>query len=223
MKFDLEEAHGLLLPRNETGACRNIKKTARLAWNPKFNNLKVWGELKPGSVVFDVGAFVGDTAKVFLNRKCEVHAFEPIPEVYVCLLHNCPEAHCYNLALGDGTRFSISTTHEGNLGGASLRPGDRYSIRLDDLRPQRLDFLKIDVEGYELKVIRGAMETIKRLHPVILIELNVNGLAKFGATPKLVQETLDDLGYEDQVIVNHCKKSHNEHWDILCRFNHESP
>ena len=160
MKFNLEEIHGWILPKDEIGACNHIRRTGALAWNPRFNSLDVLNELKPGSVVFDVGAFVGDTAKVFLDRKCEVHAFEPIPELYACLVQNCPNAHCYNLALGDGTRFSISTTHQGNMGGASLRPGQRYSIRLDDLRPERLDFLKIDVEGFELKVIQGAKQTL---------------------------------------------------------------
>jgi FkbM family methyltransferase len=214
--LDLEEIHGLLIPRKDTSACKHIRKTGKLAWNPAFTGLKVWNELKPGSVVFDIGAFIGDTAPVFLDRQCEVHAFEPKPDMFVCLLHNCPRAFCYNLAIGDGTRFDLSNK-TGNMGGQSLLPGQRYSIRLDDLNVERLDVLKIDVEGFELKVLEGAAETIRRFHPIIHIELNVNGLKRFGATPEITRKMLANLGYLSQQVVHHHDEGYNSHCDMICR------
>jgi len=219
MKFDLEEIHGLLIPRRDTFACSHIRQSGRLAWNDKFNNLPVWKTLQPGSVVYDVGAFVGDTAKVFLNCKCEVHAFEPREEIFVCLLHNCPKAHCYNLALGNGTTFDTLKNDGGNMGGAWLRPGKRQTIRLDDLKPERLDVLKIDVEGFELEVLKGSAKTIPLLRPIIHIELNVNGLARFGTTPEEVRQKLLSLGYSDQKTVYAYNEGYNSHCDLVCRYN----
>lgn len=213
MFFDIEEMHGLLIPKNDNTACVHIRRTGRLDWDDQFNSLKVWQELRPGMVVLDAGAFIGDTTKIFLDRQCEVHAFEPRPETFVCLLHNCPGAHCYNLALGDGTRFETATTG-GNMGGKPLLPGRRYSIRLDDLRMERLDLLKLDVEGFEVRALQGAINTICRLHPMIHVEFNTVGLAQCGATPKMLEESLRSLGYGNLEEVYRYSDSQ---WDIFCR------
>ena len=45
-------------------------------------------------------------------------------------------------------------------------------ITIDSLNLQRLDFLKIDVQGLEIEVVKGAMETIKRCKPIIVVEAN---------------------------------------------------
>ena len=58
--------------------------------------------LRPGDVVLDLGAYIGDTAQIFLNQGCEVHAFEVYPDAFLALQHNCPLAKCYNAAVGDG-------------------------------------------------------------------------------------------------------------------------
>jgi FkbM family methyltransferase len=216
MRFDLEKIRGILLPRKENFVTPHIRKHGRLAWNEKFNSVPFWSKIRPGWVVFDIGAFIGDTAQFFLNKECEVHAFEPIPEHFICLLNNCPKAHCYNVAVGDGTRYK-TVFMQGNTGGTWLRPGSQFSIRIDDLKPPQLDILKIDVEGFEDKVLAGAAETIRKLHPVIHIELNKNGLARFGATPNSVRENLISLGYKHLDVVQQHNEGYNSHCDLLCR------
>lgn len=189
-----EEYFGMLLPVQDNCATQHIRKLRRLDWDEQFNTIPEIVALRPGQVVFDVGAYVGDTATTFLLRGCEVHAFEPRPDNFVCLLHNCPNAHCYNIALGDGDRYRTDP-RGGNMGAYSLLPGNTYSVRLDSLNVRQLDFLKIDVEGFEVNVLHGAAETVRRLRPTIHVECNDAGLVKFGYKSVDVIAALRHLGY----------------------------
>jgi hypothetical protein len=103
------------------------------------------------------------------------------------------------------------------MGGASLLPGDKYSIRLDDLQVRRMDVLKIDVEGFEMKVLEGGVKTVNRLRPLIHIEINTNALERFGVTPDSVTHLLRRLGYGSQLEVHRCVEAHTTHWDLVCR------
>jgi 8-oxo-dGTP diphosphatase len=140
---DFEDFNGLLLPTKDNCATQHIRKKQRLDWDEEFNNIAEIQTLLPGQVVFDVGAYIGDTTRTFLRRGCEVHAFEPRPDNFFCLLNNCQDAHCYNVALGDGERY-VTDVRCGNMGAYSLLPGRRYSIRIDSMGVDKLDFLKID-------------------------------------------------------------------------------
>jgi hypothetical protein len=59
-----------------------------------------------------------------------------------------------------------------------------------------VDLLKIDVEGKELKVIKGAEETIKKEKPNILVEIHPNYLKKEKVKPGYIAKKLDNMGYE---------------------------
>jgi FkbM family methyltransferase len=78
---------------------------------------------------------------------------------------------------------------------------------LDQLYPglglDRLDVLKIDVEGAELPVLRGARETISRYSPIIILELNEETFNAAGYTTRDVLSFLMELGYEFYVIGHH--------------------
>jgi hypothetical protein len=86
---------------------------------------------------------------------------------------------------------NLGMAHVGNL------PGTIEVSRLDDEAAgwSRLDFLKIDVEGYEMEVIRGGWETIKRFKPVMLIEVNAPLLDRYGVKPVDIHSVLNELGY----------------------------
>ena len=199
----------LLLPSRDNAATKRIREVKRLDWDSGFNEIPEIRALQPGQVVFDVGAYIGDTAQTFLRRKCEVHAFEPRPDNFICLLHNCPQAHCYNLALGDGNRYRTDT-RGGNMGAYPLLPGAKYSVRLDELHAEQIDFLKIDVEGFEPHVIRGGVQTILRLHPTIHVECNDPALAAHGASRDTIFEQLTRLGYKSFRCVYSCGPSQTD-------------
>lgn len=61
--------------------------------------------------------------------------------------------------------------------------------------PGRLDFLKIDVEGHELAVLRGAVRTLAQHRPVVLCEIEARHLARYGHDPADVLAWLRDAGY----------------------------
>ncbi|MDF7673783.1 FkbM family methyltransferase [Acetobacteraceae bacterium ESL0709] len=150
-----------------------------------------------GSVVIEGGANIGSHT-VDLCRMAgpsgKVLAFEPQRLVFqelVCniALNNIPNAYCYNQGLGSRkTRLSIPAVdyHKtNNFGGISLIENypmqailsstqenreETEIITIDSLALDRLDVMKLDVEGMEEDILKGAEQTIKRFSPVIYME-----------------------------------------------------
>ena len=73
-------------------------------------------------------------------------------------------------------------------------PGSIPTLRLDDLELPHCDLLSLDLEGWELYALQGAVDTIRRTRPVISCEINKN-LAFVGIAPEDVRGLLSDLGY----------------------------
>jgi FkbM family methyltransferase len=171
-------------------------KSGKLITETSIASLKEVLALKAGDVVLDVGAFVGDTAAIFLERGCEVYAFEPYHDAYECLVHNCPKAHNYNRVVGDGCRASaagrMGEPDSENLGTRMATLDDRSppSFRIDSLNLPMVDFAKIDCEGFEVYALRGMRETIARCKPVLLIEAYDSLLKMQGFTR---QDIFDEL------------------------------
>lgn len=139
-------------------------------------------------IAIDVGANKGVYTHG-LARLCRaVHAFEPHPKMFPLLARALPaNARAYNVALSDadGTAElvipSYNTAGFSNQG-ASLDPGKRaapFGFRTVAVKTRRLDsyaftdvgFIKIDVEGFEAAVVRGALDTLRREKPVLMIEI----------------------------------------------------
>ena len=72
--------------------------------------------------------------------------------------------------------------------------GDIPMRRLDDFNFQDVDFLKIDCEGYELFVLRGATELLKRCRPCIIVEQKPGNAQKFGLQETEAVPYLQSLG-----------------------------
>jgi FkbM family methyltransferase len=162
-------------------------------------SLEVYGELcpaerrllgqlvRPGMTVVEVGANIG-AHTIALARGCApglLYAFEPQQRIFQLM--------CANLALNDVTNVialpeacgdaeghamipPINYGAAGNFGGVSLeadgrRAGQRVRVRtLDSLSLTSLGLLKVDVEGFEPQVLRGAHETIMRCRPILYVE-----------------------------------------------------
>ena len=155
-------------------------------------------QLGPEDVFVDVGANIGFfTVYAARARKAWVHAFEPSPEVFELLKQNIEEngiesrVKLYDVALCDGEtelcrnpKFTdlpelssgkIDYEHYHNSGCLSLVPGKDSSYifaskTMDSFRLPRVDLIKLDVQGMELKVLQGAKETILNSNPVICFE-----------------------------------------------------
>lgn len=144
--------------------------------------------VRPGMTVVEAGANIGSHT-VSLARRCApglLYAFEPQQQVFQIL--------CANLAL-NGVRNAVALPEacgeaegrvvippldyaaEGNFGGVSVsedRPdarGLRARVRpIDDLELPACGLIKVDVEGFEPAVLRGARETIARCRPLLYVE-----------------------------------------------------
>ena len=159
----------------------------------------------PGSEIIDVGGNIGWNALMFSDY-APVHTFEPV--FFNLINENMKEnslvhdvsIHCYGLSDGPGI-FPIyipgrDSESRVNYGGCTLKPtGDHHGgvqqielRRLDDVYTGRVSFMKIDVEGHELEVLKGAEQTIRKWHPAIMIEIFT-----FENSP--VIEFLKTLGY----------------------------
>jgi Methyltransferase FkbM domain len=75
----------------------------------------------------------------------------------------------------------------------SLRAKVRTDL-LDNIVSERIDLIKIDVEGAELQVLRGAVNTIRKSKPVIIFEHGYGAAEYYGTTPEQVYDLLTECG-----------------------------
>jgi len=155
-------------------------------------------------IAIDGGAHVGSWTVYMAKHFKMVYSFEPKPENFECLRMNTekyPNVMVYNKALGD--KPGKAGFHEGtNSGSGYLEDGDSVEVvTVDSLNLTGLDFLKLDVEGYEPQAINGAMETIGKYHPVILVEQK-EVTARYGKGWKEAGNILTGIGYKLVDTVN---------------------
>lgn len=165
--------------------------------NDEFDreNVTVFARLcDTDSRVLDVGANIGMTAIAF-SRIClagQVAAIEPLPHVYEYLRRNisasgAANVKTFNFALGSCAAAAVIQGHPSDY--ASSFIADKYQIpdtdhsahnisirRLDEtfseLSLDRLDLMKVDVEGFELEVFAGAEKTLAIYEPIVFFEMN---------------------------------------------------
>lgn len=139
----------------------------------------------PGDTVVDVGANVG-TVTLFLAKTVgaagRIFAFEPQNEIFHYLCGNVAlgghrNVVCLNAAAGaeNGTIGAPAVDYgaEENFGAVSFLgqgPGETEVKTIDGLNLDRCRLIKIDVEGMEPEVLKGAQETIGRLRPFVYTE-----------------------------------------------------
>lgn len=175
--------------------------------------------LQPGAVFFDIGANFGYYALTLgsrLNQQCEIHAFEPNPPTLARLRHHVAinglqkVVHIHDVALSDQAGTAAVATKEGNSGGANIVDSDAKSTQVqlttldafcDEQQLRRLDAVKIDVEGFEERVLLGGQRTLRRWRPVLLMELEPARLHDKQTSVERVVLLLQELGYE--LFVSH--------------------
>lgn len=137
-------------------------------------------------VCLDIGANMGVISQALLATGHTVVAFEPQPEVCKLLEFNCAGAFgdskytVYNTAVGSSAGTAqmpkVYYAEKGNFGGLGLGDRSIYGsydvpvVTIDSYGFDNVGFMKIDVEGYELEVLKGAYETITRCNPIMYIE-----------------------------------------------------
>lgn len=135
-----------------------------------------------GAVVVDAGANIGNHT-LFFAKVCgaaEVHAFEPLHTIFAVLernvaLNGLTNVRCHNMALGAAAgRAALASFPTQNIAASQFTLGDGSAypvVALDSIAFDRLQLLKIDVEGMHVPVLQGARATLARHRPRIWIEM----------------------------------------------------
>lgn len=166
--------------------------------------------LEAGCVAIDIGANFGYHSFA-MARRCgpagRVIAIEPTSWAFAKLRRNAALNPFTNidflrLGLGDADLGEITTAFQSSyrLDGQSSMVEERIEIRrLDTLVAQlelnRLDFIKLDVDGHEARVLRGARQTLARFRPQMLFEITPSALRRNGDDPGELIGMLLALGY----------------------------
>lgn len=158
--------------------------------------------LKQGDIIFDIGANIGNHSLFFsLVAKAKmVYAFEPVNDTYNILTQNIKlnglqnTVKTFDIALGSSqSKAKVDHYSIQNIGGTSIKEDAEGDIQIDKLdnycSMEKVDFVKIDVEGFEINVIKGGLEFFHKYKPLILIEVSPENY-------KEVEKLLHNVGYQ---------------------------
>jgi FkbM family methyltransferase len=146
----------------------------------------------------DIGAHVGFWSWWLSRHFAGVDAFEPQPLLQECLRANVDAANVtlHGIALGAHEGATMAEFDPANTGMSHLVEGTGGAIpvrRLDDFAFDDVDFIKLDAEGYELFVLQGGVETLRRNRPVVLVE-QAEWNARYGVEYLAAVSFLESLG-----------------------------
>ena len=148
--------------------------------------------------IVDVGAWCGTWTLSMQQYAKNIHCYEPNNLHYGCLARNItPYNHVesYNQAVGNEDGF-VKLTEESATQNTRvlLEKGKTKINKLDSLGYKDIDFIKIDVEGLEMEVLKGAARILENVE-YLMIELNGNS-ERYGSSKKDIKEHLKSLGFK---------------------------
>ncbi len=162
--------------------------------------------IREGDTVIDAGAWIGGHTMAYAKKvgmSGSVHSFEPNPFAFECLKRNTnrlPNVQRIDQSLGDIVDIVPFSTKKGWLDSGSVGWGgpEETTVVMSLLDEFQLapNFIKIDVEGCELKVLKGAEKTIEKHRPIMVIEVNRTALERQGHSYKDIWKWLNDHRYD---------------------------
>lgn len=188
-------------------------------WDPIVENV-LRSCLKPGDTFLDVGANIGYfslLASQLVGDAGTVVSFEPSARAlsrltgHLCL-NQCRNVTVCSQAMGESTGTeTLNWAPSSNIGGSTIArgiPANGYSEqiavrRLDDVcRDMSLkpSVIKLDVEGFELFALRGAEQTLRTHHPVVVCELTNQFLTDHGHSGSDMLHFMSSLGYDAWLV-----------------------
>ena len=212
------QAHGWWFPDQDTHFAemltKHVNKGGEAVYQHKVRRISI-DRCSRKNLALDIGANVGLWSKDLCAEFANVVAFEPAVEFSQCLRQNVPATNLelLGLALGDCNTMVDMIITEGNTGHthvdtASYGQGTVHMVTLDSLEFLEIDYIKIDCEGFENKILRGAEATIKKYRPIIVIEDKKHSDVGHGDTTGALQ-TLQNWG---AVILHTVNNDHVMGW-----------
>lgn len=197
-------AHGWYWPDHEKHLIDWIAENGNLVLNGRKSyqggkQLLALKHCRSFHTAVDVGAHIGTWAFNLAQRFEVVHAFEPVAEHRECFAKNvtAEEVTLHDCALGAAEAACDMQVTDGSSGDSKVAPGLSVAMRtLDSFNLRDIDFIKVDCEGYEENVLRGAEQTILHWKPTIIVEQKREMSLRFGLQPLGAVEYLKGLGYK---------------------------
>lgn len=236
--------------------CLGEHMQSQIFWYGAYNRdiLSVLRNLvKPGMVVIDAGANIGEITLLAAKKvgaSGKVYSFEPLPEVSAKLEKNVRDNDFSQVSIqrfglsdkaGEINIYQSSSSYgdgSDNGGLGTLYPSDSIAkpagviklTTLDDFcgerKLQKVDLIKLDIEGAELPALKGALNTLKQFKPKLIIEVQEETAERAGYSADDILIFLANLGYEFQVIGRNGnlididnKKSLKQFQNVLCSFS----
>lgn len=148
------------------------------------------------NTVLDIGAWCGTWSAELAPYCKKIYAIEPDRTHFECLLKNLSSFDNIELldyAVGD-TETTVSLTDDDFTQAKRIYSiGNILMKTVDSFRFENVDLIKIDVEGFEMNVLRGAKHTLKNCN-FLMIELN-NNSKKYNSSNAEIEKYLQELGF----------------------------
>ena len=174
----------------------------------KFETAMMMAQTSKDLVAVDVGANIGYYTLLLAKRVKKVYAFEPDKKVFKILEKNVKENNLknvvlFNKAVGKENKKVKVIRNSNNFGDSRINlPKSLFDkrdlvecIKLDEVIKEKVDLMKIDVQGWEPQVIKGAKRIIKKDRPILFLEY----------TPS---------EYKNEVMISFLKKIYKNVWSI---------
>jgi len=180
----------------------------------------LFDKINPGDVIFDIGANMGDLSFNFsklVGNKGHVYSFEPDAGNFERLVINCNLNKFQNITLiqkgvgnnpgfykmeaneyepgNDGSKRIVSTAIDNNSKMNDLAEIVSLDTWVEANNPEKIDLIKMDIEGYEYSAIQSAEKTLAQYSPTLYMELHDVKLKEHGSSASELCKLVEGFGY----------------------------
>ena len=196
----IEHANGWWVPAPASSVVARYTKAAEETLAEVYRHVRGW------DLAVCAGAHVGVWPRMLAERFAKVVAFEPDPINYACAERNLedePRIMLFSDALSDREGMAPWAHSNSNTGKHKIDRNGGHVVRtvtIDSLELPACDLICLDVEGYELKALKGSNATLADFAPVVLFE-DIGHGRKYGIAPGEVQSFLVVRDYREVASV----------------------
>jgi FkbM family methyltransferase len=210
--YEMRIVEGISLPLGDTHFAEHLAKGPAFKGKGSYQFAKIEAALAVvppdrRGLALDVGAHIGLWSRVLAYSFARVIAFEPLPALHPHFMHNTDDVQNITFipcAVGAECGELDIITVVDNSGNGHVAPAGVpgafiarvEAVTIDSLNLHDVNFIKIDVEGFELPVIEGGQRTIRRDKPVMVVEQKPNNAERYGRGRLAAVELLQSWGYE---------------------------
>jgi FkbM family methyltransferase len=178
-------------------------KTDTKCWNYMLTHAdlpqKICALVDQKNVIVQAGGNAGYYVKEYAKHFKWVYTFEPEPLNFYCLTQNADTQNVFKYQACIGDKRGLVDLHikEGNRGKNYVRGvGKIPTMLIDDLGLEECNLIHLDIEGYEYFALKGAVDTIKKCKPLVVLEFFDKCATRFNYTLEDLENFMNSLGYK---------------------------